>query len=103
MTTQATMNAVRDLPLVRKASTWDEVERCPHCRPFTHCVASSRVPPGLLIFTAEALQISTTLDDFNPAVPVPTAFILRVAEGREYVVNTEGYSYARYAARIVEG
>ena len=101
MTTQATMNAVRNLPLARKADTWDEVDRCPHgC---THFVASSRVPPGLLVFTVEALQVETPLDDFNSAVPVPVAFILRVAEGREYVVNTEGYSYARYAARIVEG
>ena len=101
MTTQETMNAVRDLPLARKADSWNEVDHCPHgC---THFVASSKLPRGLLIFTAEALGIETPLDDFNPAVPVPVAFILLVSEGREYVINTEGYSYARYAARIVEG
>ena len=99
MTTQATMNAVRDLPLARKASTWDEVDRCPHgC---AHFVSSSQVPPGLPVFTVEALGAYTPLDDF--AIETPIAFILRVAEGREYIVNTEGYSYARYAARIVEG
>ena len=71
MTTQATMNAVRALPLARKAASWDEVERCPYCQPFTHVVASSRVPPGLLVFTAEALGVRSPLDDFNAVVPVP--------------------------------
>ena len=101
MTTQAMMDAIHNLPLARKAASWDEVERCPYCTPFTHTVASSLVPPCLPVFTAEQLGARTPLTDF--AIVTPIVFILRVAEGRAYVVNTEGYSYARYAARIVEG
>jgi hypothetical protein len=89
---------MRDLRAVsynRKPSEWAKVDRI---------VPASWIPEDLPRYDAEAIGVGASpLDDFAAwfqlATPAPMIFVVKAAEG-DFLVNTEGYTYARYAARI---
>jgi hypothetical protein len=73
-------------PWARKAATWDA--------PLVTDEATLEAITDLLIFPAGEYP----LDDF--AGERPRYFIARLLDGRRFLVNTEGYNYARYIVAL---
>lgn len=59
------------------------------------------------IFDAYFLNINDPFDEIEPydeddmVMKVPMIFILRLDDGKTYLVNTEGYNYCRYVMPCV--
>lgn len=72
----------------RKCSSWDETD------------ASVDVPQAV----ADKIGVCEFEDDSSPMDDLPgsfkdSVFIARLKNGQTYLVNTEGFGYARYIAR----
>jgi len=91
-------NAINDaklnragLKLDRKAEEWKEV---------TSTVPADRLPADLPVYDADAMGIRwQVMNDFKHE-PGAQYFIVTVGADR-YLVNTEGYNFAKYVAKVV--
>lgn len=66
-------------------------------------IARSRVPPDIQIFEARDLGISVDVHNTFRRDPIDQYFLVMTERAGMFLVNTEGYGYARYVARIREG
>lgn len=90
--------ALRMLPFTRKPADWD----CVDDEQITRAQIEKIIPyDDLLVIRGDTLWISERqhpLTDFERETPI--VFRLLLADGSEWLVNTEGYTYCRYIARL---
>ena len=84
-----------DTALIRKPSYWDECNR----------VAVCRCPKEVNDWLASLPRIHPPHDyipirDFPDGVQISKKWFVAVQGENQFLVNTEGYSYCRYAVRL---
>lgn len=101
--TPATASVIREaFPYTRKAGEWDEVREKVARSTLAGVLgdeALERIPAAVAFGAA----VPHPCEDFAPGAGLPVVFELVLADGRSFLVNTEGYSYCRYLAAIEGG
>ncbi len=98
--------AMRDLDYNRKASDWADINAEVRAADVA-AILGSNWHDELPAYDEQIYPDATDphpLRDFAPAYERmdPCVFLLRLKDHGVFVVNTEGYSYCRYAARFIE-
>ncbi len=101
--TPATESVLREaLPFTRKAGEWDAVQ-AKIARSTLARVLGDEVLERVPAAVAFGDAVPHPCEDFAAGAGLPVVFELVLADGRSFLVNTEGYSYCRYLAAIEGG
>jgi hypothetical protein len=83
--------------ITRKARTWHATAKVPAIPAYMGDVTKLPVLPASKVY-ADPIR-ALPLTDFS--ADTPERFIMERGHGRRFVIDTAGYSYARYAAELV--
>jgi hypothetical protein len=84
---------LNQIQFTRKPATWDDVYTT---------VAGIDVPQGLPNYAAQDLGIERVpMQNFRRPVDGHQYFLVERANGETFLVNCEGYTYARYITKVM--